>query len=163
MSAYNETSKNFRLIWAGNDYSHFDFWLMPSNPQQPPRLVELKYHRNKLSTDREYFGCDLLKIQRLLMLKPPGSKAYVFHLFQDQTLVQDCETPVERYVETEFAGQTVVLGLIHRRHALMQLSIGADDLLLRLDPGQRYALSRQNQRAIAQETLAPEVPHDSPW
>lgn len=128
---YNLESANYRLLACNQDFSAFDFWLMDKNEKLPPRLVELKTHFRH-SYIRDMVGCDFIKVQKLRSLAA-GTKAYIFHLFTDMTLIQDVDQPLDEYREIMYGGRPIILGLVNRDKLKVMHSIGLDRLQKILD------------------------------
>lgn len=155
LKAFNHSSRSWRLLACEQDFNTFDYWMIDVTGQKPPRIVELKAHIHSSSGDRNLIGCDYIKLQKLKSLAV-GTKAYVFHLLEDVTLVQDVETPIDIYKEIEFRDRPVLLGLIKRDKVKNEYPIGLKDLRLLRDVELESADQSQSHDAIALEiaTLA---------
>lgn len=118
----------YELMACNQDYHTFDFWLIFKNdPNIMPRIVELKLHRDKNSYDRNLVGCDLIKLQKLRSLAV-GTKAYVFHLFSNETLVQNVDQTVHELRKTVWDGNEVLLALVLKSSVEKTIPIGLSDL-----------------------------------
>ena len=129
-AAFNSLFHNkYELMSCSQDYNTFDFWMVePSKQEIAPRIIELKAHLNKNFEDREMMGCDLIKLQKLRSLSIDGIKSYIFHVFEDATLVQDVNTPVRSYRRTIWSNKEILLALVPRQTAVQKISIGLKDL-----------------------------------
>lgn len=127
LSWFNRTFATCKLLSCSQDFSTFDYWMLDSNQTSPPKLIELKAHPNKLHTDRDFVGCDLIKLLKLRSLSF-GHDAKIFHIFEDVCLIQDINTEITRYVETVWGGHTVLLALVPRLSCEKQLTVGLRDL-----------------------------------
>jgi hypothetical protein len=126
---FNDNLSGWKLMLCSQEFNAFDFWLIDEHANSQPKLVELKAHLGKLHTDRDLVGCDFIKIQKLRSLSL-GTKAFVFHLFEDCVLIQDVDTEIKLFRQTEWNGNDVLLGLIARTSCEKKLSVGLKDLRL---------------------------------
>jgi hypothetical protein len=154
---YNQESKIYRLVACNQDYHTFDFWLVDKDEIRPPKIVELKAHY-KPSSQRAMVGCDFIKIQKLRSLAV-GTKAYIFHLFEDETLIQDVGDTLDSYREIIFNDRPVILGLMRRERLKSIGSIGLDRLRKIQDAAQSQASQPKSPGATAQGSLAPAPQH----
>jgi len=118
----------FELMACNQDFHTFDFWLLNiGQPDIMPKIIELKCHIGKKCYDRPLVGCDFIKIQKLRNLAV-GTKAYVFHLFEDGCLVQDVDERIVNFRKTTWNDQEVLLGLVSVHNVEKKLSIGLEHL-----------------------------------
>lgn len=148
---YNSKHTNFQLLHCNQAFHAFDFWMLDELNHTKPRLIELKSHPNKKSSDRYMVGCDLFKLQKLKSLAL-DSKAYVFHVFEDETLIQDVDTEIDEYKKYVYNGETKILGLIRYEHVLARIPIGLQHLRQKLDGLQSQVLTSKNPAPTAQTT-----------
>ena len=126
---FNATFENrFELMSCSQDFHTFDFWMLNvGQPDVQPRIIELKAHIGKKGLDRAFVGCDFIKIQKLRNLCI-GTKAYVFHLFEDCVLIQDVDTRITQFKKTTWNDQEVLLGLISVHNIDRKFSVGLANL-----------------------------------
>ena len=136
LEAFNKKyADSYELMACNQDYHTFDFWLMSKNsPNLMPRIVELKLHRDKHSHDRGLVGCDVIKLQKLRALSV-GTKAYVFHLFLNETLVQNVDQEFHELRKTVWDGNEVLLALMSISSVERTIPIGLSDLKSQLSSG----------------------------
>lgn len=146
---YNVESRSYRLVLCSQDYQTFDYWLVDKSGLRPPAVVELKAHY-KFSTERQHVGCDLVKIQKLRSLSM-GSKGYIFHLFEDCTLIQDVEQPIDKFLEIEYSGKPVILGLVRGEMLKSISSVGLARLRKIQDVKRAPASREKSPDATAQD------------
>lgn len=118
------------LMACNQDYQTFDYWMTDLvNPSKMPRIVELKCHPNKKSTDRELVGCDFVKLQKLRGLSV-GTKAYIFHLFEDIVIIQDVDVQATNFIKTTWNFTQILLALVYAKDCAKRLPVGLVDLRL---------------------------------
>lgn len=118
----------YELMPCNQDFQSFDYWMLDlRDPQKIPRIIELKAHIGKLHTDRPRVGCDLIKLQKLRGLSV-GTKAYIFHLFEDATLVQSIDQPVAELRKTVWNDSEILLALVERVDCASLIAVGLRDL-----------------------------------
>jgi len=113
---FNATSAYFNLIKCSQDFNTFDFWLIEKKIHlHPPRPVELKVHFNRDPKCHDLIGCDYIKYLKLKSLAV-DTKAYIFHVLANRTLVQDVTRPVTHYkTYVDRDGREILLGLIEAK------------------------------------------------
>jgi len=149
-------SKTRRLVKCNQDFNTFDFWMIDLlQPNAIPKLVELKHHTQRNSKNTKLIGCDLLKLQKL-KAQSLDTKAYVFHLLDDVTLIQDAETPIDKIQQIVYKGQDVLLGLIMIQKCIKTIDFGFQDLQLLRKNLPAEVLLQRSLCAIAQGSQAHE-------
>ena len=147
-------SKTRRLIKCNQDFNTFDFWLIDLlQPNAIPKLVELKHHIKRDSKTTKFIGCDLLKLQKL-KAQSLDTKAYVFHLLEDATLIQDVETKVDKIQQIVYKGQDILLGLIMIQKCIKTIDFGFQDLQKLKNHLPAEVLLQRSLSAIAQGSEA---------
>ncbi len=155
LTYFNKLSEHFRLVLCSQDFNLFDYWLIDKRtPFIPPRLVELKVHLRKNINNSDFVGLDYLKLQKLKAYSK-GSKAYVFHLTEDATYVQDVESEIHKVVPYERdTGDIVMIALVHHKSCFRTFHFGFKDLPSESEAQLPEVSALRNPDAIAPETEA---------
>jgi hypothetical protein len=147
-------SKTHKLVRCHQDFNTFDYWLIDLlKPNSIPKLVELKHHTQRDLKNTKFIGCDLIKLQKL-KAQSQDTKAYVFHLLEDVTLIQDATTPIDQIKEITYKGQQVLLGLIMVQKCIKTIDFGFQNLQKLRDHLPVDALLQRSLGATAQGSQA---------